>query len=83
MRKVGWKSLSRKKVPLVSPAGHPCCLEHAQGLLNWIKSHPCGKIILYSYEKIIVVGPISNPQKITGGSAFMMMMMKKKKKKKI
>ena len=60
----GWRSLRRKKVPLVSKSGRSRRLERARKLLNKLKeSGYAGRIVFYSDEKNFVVDPVYNAQK--------------------
>ena len=63
VRNEGWRSLRRKKVPLISSAGRKKCAARAAGLLNALKEggNP-GRIIFFSDEKTFVVDPAFNPQ---------------------
>ena len=63
MREEGWRSLRRKKVPLISAAGRKKSAARATGLINALKEggYP-GRILFFSDEKTFVVDPAFNPQ---------------------
>ena len=59
---LGWRSLRRRKVPLLSAQGREVRQERAQGLLNNLKSGAQGRIVFFSDEKNFVVDPSYNAQ---------------------
>ena len=63
VKEEGWRSLRRKKVPLISSEGRKKRASRAQGLLNSLKKGgQAGRIIFFSDEKTFVVDPSFNPQ---------------------
>ena len=63
VKEEGWRSLRRKKVPLISSEGRKKRVLRAQGLLNSLKKGgQAGRIIFFSDEKTFVVDPAFNPQ---------------------
>ena len=63
VREEGWRSLRRKKVPLVSSEGRKKRASRAAGLLIALKEGgQAGRIIFFSDEKTFVVDPAFNPQ---------------------
>ena len=59
----GWRSLRRKKVPLISKDGRATRAARAAGLIQALKrgGFP-GRIVFFSDEKNFVVDPSYNPQ---------------------
>ena len=59
----GWRSLRRKKVPLISKTGRLKRQKRAKILLNKLKEsgYP-GRIVFFSDDKNFVVDPVYNPQ---------------------
>ena len=63
VREEGWRSLRRKKVPLVSSEGRKTRASRAAGLLNALKEGGyLGRILFFSDEKTFVVDPAFNPR---------------------
>ena len=63
VREEGWRSLRRKKVPLIPAAGRKTCAARAAGLINALKEGGyLGRILFFLDEKTFVVDPAFNPQ---------------------
>ena len=63
VKKQGWKSLRRVKVPLISAAGREKkCRDRAQRLMNKLKNAAKNQIKIFSDKKTFDVDPAYNPQ---------------------